>query len=114
MENIEKQVEEYTNNIISHLKNKWGKVDESWTGLLVLLTNHYKNFLLASEAVKTDGLIINGNRGLYANPAVTIQKDATTKINQIVDLLGISPKGESKIKATENDDDDYIGQLINE
>lgn len=106
---------DYLRSIEKYLKERYGKMEDSWYQLLEMLGGQLDIYALAKDEIKRNGLMIMGPRGMQSNPCIKIQNDALIQSQKLIQELGVSPKMEIKLKVTEPqaNEEDFIEGLMN-
>ena len=93
------------------LIQKYGKVNEEWQAVIMLLADNLDLYKQCKRSVKENG-IYNAENG-KKNPLLATMKDLQATIMKQVQHLGLSPYAVSKIKIDEEDDtENYIEDLV--
>lgn len=108
-----KITKEYLLGIENYLINKYGKVNDEWNTLLMLLADNIDIYIQCKNSIRSNGIF---DASTYKkNPLLSTLKDLQATILKQVQHLGISPYAASKIKQeNEDDSEDFISSLINE
>lgn len=97
-----------------YIIKKYGSIEPHWVGQLTLLATNYELFLQAKEEIKESGILVrNRLGGMEKNPLLRVITDANIQCVKLINEFGLSPKANSKIKETDDDDVDIIKGLLN-
>ena len=101
-----KEIKEYINSVEEYLKDKYGNVNNEWKAVLYLLKDNLLLYEECKESIKENGIYFKE----YAkkNPLLSTCKDLQATILKQVQHLGLSPYSVSKIKITENGEEDEL------
>ena len=112
--NFSQETQEYLNAVEAYLIDTYGKIKDSWKPLIQMLGTEYDLYLATQEAIKSNGILIQTNKGMVSNPAVKVSHDSLIQIQKLVQELGISPKIEIKLKTSNlqnEQEDDFLANL---
>ena len=105
---MEKETKKYIKNVRKYLIGRYGKVNDEWEGVLLLLADLY---LKCKAEVEKDGIFDVAQ--YKKNPLLSTMKDLQATMLKQIQHLGLSPYSSAKINdKTEDDSDDFLDSLI--
>ena len=112
--NYLEETQEYIKSIEEYLISTYGYIKDSWRPLIKMIGTEYDLYLATQQAIKTNGILIQTNKGMVSNPAIKVSHDSLIQIQKLVQELGISPKIEIKLKTSNlqnEQEDDFLANL---
>ena len=92
---------------------KYGNIEPHWDGQLQLLATNYDLFSLATEQVRQDGLMItNRFGGREKHPMLRQITDSNIQCVKLIHEFGLSPSALGKIKDTNDEENEIIGDFL--
>ena len=108
---MEKETKKYIKNVRKYLIGRYGKINEEWEGILLLLADNLDLYQKCKEEVEKVGIFDSSQ--YKKNPLLSTMKDLQATILKEIQHLGLSPYSASKIKeAPEDDSEDFLEDLI--
>lgn len=108
-----KNTQTFMNAVENHLINKFGEIEPQWEGLLSMLATQVDLYNKCKEQIKEDGLMVKDRFESYVkNPLLKVQTDALIQIGKLSQEFGLTPRSVSKINLTNNDEDEFLENLI--
>ena len=105
----------FMNYVEMHLVEKFGVIEGQWDGLLQMLATQYELFYQCKEHITKDGLMVqNRFGGLEKHPLLKVQTDAQIQVIKLVSEFGITPKAIKNLNVGNNDDSEFIKDLMDE
>lgn len=111
------EFKECTQNFMSavenHLKDKFGKIEPQWQGLLRMLAIQYDLYFRCEECIREEGLLVGdrlGNR--VKNPLLKTQTDAQIQCIKLATEFGLSPKSIKNMNVVDSSEENFISDLI--
>lgn len=89
------------------LNEAYGIGNDQDKHILAMLANHMETFVLCCKSIESEGLLseFNGGQTIAANPLIAIRAKTTTLIIQLMNELGLTPRGRfSQGKPDDNSD----------
>ena len=112
--NFSQETQEYINSIEEYLTQTYGYIKDSWKPLIKMIGTEYDLYLVSQESIKSNGILIQTNKGMVSNPAIKVSHDSLIQIQKLVQELGLSPKIEIKLKTSNlqnEQEDDFLDNL---
>lgn len=112
---------EYSDNINNYmyvihkfLNKKFGGIADEWIPTLVMLADNLHIFNMCKDQIRKDGLMIVDRFGVMVkHPLIKVQNDSQIQIVKLLNEFGLTPKSVGKLKSTEDENDDFLNDLIN-
>lgn len=108
------EIQNYMYVIHKFLNKKFGNINDEWIPSLSMLADNLHIFNLCKEQIRKDGLLITDRFNvLTKHPLIKVQNDAQIQIVKLLNEFGLSPKSVGKLKAEEDENNDFLDSLIN-
>lgn len=108
------EIQNYMYVIHKFLNKKFGNINDEWIPTLTMLADNLYIFNLCKEQIRKDGLLITDRFNvLVKHPCLKIQNDAQIQIVKLLNEFGLTPKSVGKLKAEEDENNDFLDSLIN-
>lgn len=108
------EINNYMWSIHKFLNKKFGSISEEWIPTLTMLADNLYIFNLCKEQIRKDGLMITDRFNvLVKHPLIKVQNDAQIQIVKLLNEFGLTPKSVGKLKAEEDENNDFLDNLIN-
>lgn len=100
---LQPQTKSYMRSVITELEAT-GAIKDVDSGALSMLAENYDLFLLASEQVKREGLMIEGRAGMVKHPLLKVATDAQIQALKVMQEFGLTAKSRERIKSLQQGD----------
>lgn len=112
LKDYNKDIQKSVKSVIAFLKERYGKIDDSWE---TLLKQYADNLQLEEMMIKElyESGVYNREKGLK-NPLISSIKDCQAMNLKIIQHLGISPYANGKLKVVDSDSADLLSTIIGE
>lgn len=108
------EIQNYMYVIHKFLNKKFGNINDEWIPTLTMLADNLYIFNLCKEQIRKDGLMITDRFNvLVKHPLIKVQNDAQIQIVKLLNEFGLTPKSVGKLKAEEDENNDFLDSLIN-
>lgn len=108
------EIQNYMYVIHKFLNKKFGGINDEWIPSLSMLADNLHIFNLCKEQIRKDGLlIVDRFNVLVKHPLLKQMTDSQVQIVKLLNEFGLTPKALGKLKNTEEENDDFLNDLIN-
>lgn len=106
------KTEKFMNAVEKYLKDSFGEIKPSWSGLLGMLATNHQIFWECKDRITNEGLMIKNRFGaMDKHPLIKVMTDSQIQLVKLVTELGLSPRAAKLVVSESNDEVDFIEAL---
>lgn len=108
------EIQNYLWTIHKFLNKKFGAINDEWIPSLMMLADNLHIFNLCKLQIRKDGLLITDRFNVMVkHPLIKVMNDAQIQIVKLLNEFGLTPKSVGKLKQIEDEEDNFLNDLIN-
>ena len=109
------EVIKYMWSVHKFLLDNYGVINDEWYLSLQMLADNLNMFIQCRDRIRQDGIIVENKLGLpEKHPLIKVQTDAQIQIVKLMGEFGLSPKAVSRLKLSDENNDDLLNSLLND